>query len=115
MRCNISKYLGEKVNIIIDRKLGSSHPKYDYIYTLNYGFVPNTVSGDGEEIDAYIIGEFEPLEDYEGYVVAIINREDDIEDKLVVCKEVGKYDEKQIAVLVEFQERFFKSEIILNK
>ncbi|MEG2737636.1 MAG: hypothetical protein RR950_01130, partial [Clostridium sp.] len=47
--------------------------------TFTYGFVANTVSGDGEEIDAYIIGEFESLEDY---VVAIINREDDVMDKL---------------------------------
>lgn len=96
----------------MDRPLGSIHPKHKFIYSLNYGFIPHTTSGDGEEIDVYIIGEFEPLEMYEGYVVAIIKRTNDIEDKLVVCKELDKYSKKQIKALVEFQERFFKSAII---
>lgn len=77
--------------------------------------ISDTISGDGEEIDVYIIGEFEPLETYNGYVVAIIKRENDIEDKLVVCKDLNKYNKEQIKVLVEFQERFFKSTIVMNK
>ena len=28
---------------------------------LNYGFIPNTISGDGEELDVYLVGEFEPV------------------------------------------------------
>lgn len=108
----MDKYLGEKVNVIMDRPLGSNHPKYNYVYTLNYGYIPNTLSGDGEEIDAYVIGEFEPLESFTGYVVALIKRENDIEDKLVVCKDLNKYNKDQIYSLVEFQERFFKSRII---
>ena len=48
---------------------------------------------------------------YEGYVVAVIKRKNDVEDKLVVCKEKGKYSKEQIAALVEFQERFFETEI----
>lgn len=51
-------FLGKYVKIKIDRPLGAKHPKYDLIYTLNYGYIPNTISGDGEEIDAYIVGEF---------------------------------------------------------
>ncbi|MDO7204353.1 inorganic pyrophosphatase [Paraclostridium bifermentans] len=74
--------------------------------------LPNTLSGDGEEIDAYVIDEFEPLESFTGYVVALIKRENDIEDKLVVCKDLNKYNKDQIYSLVEFQERFFKSKII---
>lgn len=110
----MEKYLGEIVNVLIDRPLGSKHPKHNLIYSLNYGYIPNTLSGDGEEVDVYIIGEFEPLEKYDGYVVAIIKRENDIEDKLVVCKELNKYNKNQIEALVEFQERFFKSIIITN-
>lgn len=105
-------YLGRYVTVKMDRPLGSTHPKHNFIYSLNYGFIPNTTSGDGEEIDVYIIGEFEPLETYEGYVVAIIKRTNDIEDKLVVCKELNKYSKEQIKALVEFQERFFESTII---
>ncbi|MGL5314822.1 MAG: inorganic diphosphatase [Peptostreptococcaceae bacterium] len=110
----MEKYLGKMVNVIMDRQLGSSHPTHNFIYTLNYGFIPNTISGDGEEIDVYIIGEFEPLEEYSGYVVAIIKRENDIEDKLVVCRDLNRYNKQQIKALVEFQERFFKSKIIMN-
>lgn len=108
----MESYLGKFVTVKVDRPLGSIHPKHKFIYSLNYGFIPHTTSGDGEEIDVYIIGEFEPLEMYEGYVVAIIKRTNDIEDKLVVCKELDKYSKKQIKALVEFQERFFESAII---
>lgn len=108
----MKEYLDKKVNVIIDRPLGSKHPEYDYIYTLNYGYIPNTISGDGEEVDVYIIGEFEPLEVFTGYVVALVEREDDIEDKLVVCKDLNKYNKDQIIALIEFQERFFKSKIL---
>lgn len=107
----MESYLGKLVKVKIDRPLGSKHPKHNFIYPLNYGFIPNTIAGDGEEIDAYIIGEFEPLETYEGYVVAIIKRVNDVEDKLVVCKDLNKYNKDQINALVEFQERFFESTI----
>ncbi|KAF1300754.1 inorganic diphosphatase [Enterococcus sp. JM9B] len=108
----MSSYLGKKVTVKMDRPLGSKHPEHNFIYPLNYGFIPDTLSGDGEEIDAYIIGEFEPLEVYEGYVVAIIERLNDTEDKLVVCKELNKYSKEQIQALVEFQERFFNTTIL---
>lgn len=88
----MEKYLGEKVKVVMDRPLGSKHPAHNFVYTLNYGYIPDTISGDGEEIDVYIIGEFEPLETYNGYVVAIIKRENDIEDELVVCKQLDKYN-----------------------
>ena len=107
----MEEYLGKFIKVIIDRPLGTKHPSHGFFYSLNYGYVPGTVSGDGEEIDAYIIGEFEPLDSYSGFVVAIIKREDDNEDKLVVCKEKNKYNKNQIRVLVEFQERFFESTI----
>ncbi len=101
--------------VIIDRPLTSRHPEHNIFYPINYGYIPNTISGDGKEIDAYIIGEFLPLEKYEGIVVAIIHRFNDIEDKLVVAKQTNKYNKEQISALVEFQEKFFESEIIMYK
>lgn len=109
----LKSYLGKVIDVIIDRPLGSKHPKYDFIYSLNYGYIPNTISGDGEEIDAYVIGEFEPLENYRGHVVAIIKRNNDNEDKLIVCNEMSKYNKEKIKALVEFQERFFDSAIVI--
>lgn len=108
----MNNYLGKKINVVIDRPLGSKHPELGFIYSINYGYIPNTVSGDGEEIDAYVIGEFELLQTFNGYVVAIIHRLNDNEDKLVVCKERDKYSVEQIKALTEFQEKFFQSEII---
>ena len=108
----MEEYLGKFVEVIIDRQLGTKHPLHGFIYPINYGYIPGTISGDNEEIDVYVIGEFEPLVKYEGYVVAVIKRVNDIEEKLVVCKELNKYNKEQIKVLVEFQERFFDTTII---
>ncbi|SHK19030.1 NUDIX domain-containing protein [Paramaledivibacter caminithermalis] len=111
----MKEYLGKKVKVFIDRPLGSKHPNYGFVYPINYGYLSNTVSGDGEEIDAYVIGEFEPLKSYEGYVIAIIYRKNDVEDKLVVCRDLNMYNKAQIRALVDFQERFFEVEIIMTR
>lgn len=42
--------IGKKAHVIIDRPLGSRHPKYrELIYEVNYGYVPGIIGGDGEE------------------------------------------------------------------
>ena len=96
----------------MDRPLGSKHPKHGFIYPVNYGYIPNTVSGDGEELDAYVLGEFTPLENFTGKVIAIIHRVNDNDDKLVVVKDGKYYTDDQIRALVELQERFFESVIL---
>ena len=105
-------YLGKKVKVVMDRPMGSKQPKWNFIYPINYGYVPNTISGDGEELDAYIVGIFEPVEEYEGKCIAVIHRLDDDDDKLVIAPEEKIYTKQQIEALVEFQERFFEHEII---
>ena len=105
-------FLGKKVKVVMDRPMGSKHPKWNFIYPINYGYVPNTISGDGEELDAYIVGIFEPVEEYEGKCIAAIHRLDDDDDKLVIAPEEKIYTKQQIEALVEFQERFFEHEII---
>ena len=105
-------FLGKKIKVVMDRPMGSKHPKWNFIYPINYGYVPNTISGDGEELDAYIVGIFEPVEEYEGKCIAAIHRLDDDDDKLVIAPEEKIYTKQQIEALVEFQERFFEHEII---
>ena len=105
-------FLGKKVKVIIDRKLGTLHPKHRFIYMLNYGYIPNTISPDGEELDAYVLGCFEPIETFEGKVIAYIHRINDDDDKLIVVPVNKNYTDEQIIALTEFQERFFKSEIV---
>ena len=106
------KYLGKKVLVKMDRPLGCIHPKHGFVYPVNYGYIPNTISGDGEELDAYVLGEHSPLETFEGVVVAIIHRTNDNDDKLVVMKEGRNYTDEQIRALTEFQEQWFESVII---
>ena len=105
-------FLNQTVKVIIDRKMGSRHPKHGFIYPVNYGFIPNTVSGDGEELDCYVLGVFEPVEEFEGKCIAIIHRLNDDDDKLVVVPEGKEYSDDAIKALTEFQERFFESVII---
>ena len=105
-------YIGKTSKIKIDRPFGTSHPKHGFIYPVNYGFVPNTVSGDGEELDAYLLGVFEPVEEYEGRCIAIIHRTNDNDDKLVVVPDGKEYTDEQIEALTEFQEQYFKHIII---
>ena len=105
-------FLGKIVNVKMDRPLGSKHPKHGFVYSVNYGFIPNTVSGDGEELDAYVLGEHKPLETFEGRVIAIVHRTNDDDDKLVVVADGKTYTDEQIEALVEFQEQWFESIII---
>ena len=111
-KTNAKDFLGKEVSIKIDRPLGSRHPKHGFMYMLNYGFIPNTLSGDGEELDAYLLGEFEPVEESKGKVIAIIQRTNDDDDKLIVSKNGKEYSDDAIRAMTEFQEQFFESIII---
>ena len=109
---NNESYLGKIIDIVIDRPMGSKHPKHGFIYPVNYGYVPNTISGDGEELDCYLLGVFEPVEQYKGKCIAIIHRTNDNDDKLIIVPEDKTYSDEAINALIEFQERFFEHIII---
>lgn len=105
-------FLEKDVVVKIDRKLGTNHPKHGFMYMINYGYIPNTISGDDEELDAYVIGVFEPVDEFEGHVIAIIHRTNDDDDKLVVAPKDKNYSDDAIRALTEFQEKYFESIII---
>ena len=109
------EYLNKIIEAKIDRPIGSSHPKYpDHIYLVNYGYIPNTVSGDGKELDCYVLGEYKPLSEFKGKCIAIIHRLNDDDDKLILAPENKNFTNAEIRLLTDFQERFYKSEIIRN-
>lgn len=109
------EYLNKILEAKIDRPIGSSHPKYpDHIYLVNYGYIPNTVSGDGKELDCYVLGEYKPLSEFKGKCIAIIHRLNDDDDKLILTPENMNFTNAEIRLLTDFQERFYKSEIIRN-
>ena len=104
--------LGRVVKVIVDRPLGTYHPKHkDIYYSVNYGYVEGIIVADGEEQDAYILGVNEPIKEFRGKVIAIIHRFDDIEEKLVVAPEGISFTKDEIMQQVNFQEQFFKIEI----
>lgn len=103
-----------KVKVIIDRPLGSYHPKYKNLYyPINYGYINGIIAGDGEAQDAYILGVNQPLDEYSGEVIAIIHRLDDNEDKWVVSNH--SFSIEEIKQATHFQEQYFKIEIELIK
>jgi inorganic pyrophosphatase len=107
--------LGRPVDVTVDRPLGSRHPRHpDLVYPLNYGFVPGTRSGDGAPIDAYLLGLDAPVATARGVVVAVVLRDDDVEDKLVVATDGDRYAEDEISAAVAFQERSFAHRIVTS-
>lgn len=106
--------IGSIVKVVVDRPLGTCHPKHkDIFYSVNYGYVPDIMAPDGEEQDAYILGVEEPVKEFVGKVIAIIHRIDDIEDKWVVAPENTTFTKDEIIQKVAFQEQYFKTEIII--
>ena len=109
---NHKEYLGKELNIVIDRELGSKHPEYGFIYPVNYGYVPDTISGDGEELDCYLLGVFEPVKTFKGKCIAVVHRINDDDDKLIIVAENKEYSDDAINALIEFQERYFEHIIV---
>lgn len=109
---NSIDFFNKVISIKIDRPMGSKHPKHGFIYPVNYGYVPNTISGDNEELNCYVLGVYEPLETFTGKCIAIIHRTNDNDDKLIIVPENKMFTDDEIRALTAFQERFFESEII---
>ena len=112
MITNANSFLGKKVKVVIDRPLGSKHPNHDFVYEVNYGYIPDTRSPDGEELDAYFLGVDEPIKKMEGVCIAVIHRIDDDDDKLIVVPEGVEISDEEIEKQTHFQEQWFKHEIV---
>lgn len=108
----VKSYLGKIVRIKIDRPIGSEHPKHPgLIYPINYGYIPNVLGGDGEELDVYLLGVDVPVEEYTARVIGIVHRHNDVEDKLVAAPDGATLNKDEISRAVHFQEQYYQSEI----
>lgn len=109
----IRSYLGKQVEVLIDRPIGYVH----YVkgitlhYTVNYGYLPGVMGGDGEDQDVYVLGVREPLERFSGRIIGAIRRRDDFEDKLVAAPEGVLLTRAEIAEAVHFVEKYFDSTV----
>lgn len=103
-----SSIIGKTVQGTVDRPLGTSHPHYpEMIYPVNYGYVDGVFAGDGAEQDVYLVGTEEPLEIFEGKVIAVWHRFDDVEDKWIVSLDGKDRTEEEILGDISFQEQNF--------
>lgn len=112
-KAQVQSYLGRIVRISIDRPIGYIHKKekYTLTYKINYGYIPGVLGGDGEELDVYLLGVDTPVEEYEAKIIAIVHRENDIEDKLVAAPVGMSFSAEEIRAAVDFQEKYYISHI----
>ena len=108
------RMLAGKVHVIIDRPLHSPHPRHpELIYQTNYGFVKGVIAPDWSEQDVYVLGVDRPGREFTGRIIAIIHRNDDVEEKWVAAPEGMTFSVEEIVAKVHFVEQFFDSEIHL--
>ena len=106
--------IGDIVTVTVDRPLGSCHPQHkDMMYPVNYGYVKGVIAPDGEEQDAYILGVDKAVKEFNGKIIAVVHRLDDVEDKWVVCPEDLTFSKKEIYEQIRFTEQYFQSEIVV--
>ena len=109
----VEGYLGKVVTIEIDRPIGTVHHKgkKTLIYPINYGYIPDVLGGDGEELDVFLVGVDEPVSSYTGRIIGIVYRADDVEDKLIMAPEGESFSAEEIARAVFFQEKYYRTTI----
>lgn len=106
-------FLGKKVKLKFDQPVGSSYaPHKIESYPINYGYVPGVLAPDGDDLDAYLLNVFKPLEEAEGICIAIIHRLEDDDDKLIVVPEGTELSDEEIIKQVSFQEHLYKGVVI---
>ncbi len=93
--------------IIIDRPKGSAHPKYpDFIYKVDYGYLKNTASMDGDGIDVWV-GTNGNQVDAIMCIVDLMKRDSEIKI-LIGCTE----EEKKIVYKTHNETQFMKGILI---
>lgn len=105
-------FLGKKVEVTMDRPLGSRHPKHGFEYKANYGFVNGVKAPDGEDLDAYFLGVDTAIKTGSGVCIAIAHRRDNDDDKLIVVPEGVRMTDDEIMAAIHFQEQWFDTEIV---
>ncbi len=107
-----SNILGKFAKVIIERPIGSTHPNHsNIVYGVNYGYLPFTISGDGEEVDAYVLGVNQPIDEFIGKIIAIKHRTNDNEIKLVVAPKDMNFSKEEIETAINFQEKYFEGKL----
>lgn len=93
---------------VIDRPRGTAHPKYhSFVYPLDYGYLKNTSSADGEGIDIWLGSDARQQIDAVIVTVDLLKRDSEIKI-LIGCTE----DEKLLALRTHNETEFMKGLLI---
>ena len=99
----------ETSEIIIDRPKHSAHPRYpDFIYPMDYGYLKNTSSMDGDGIDVWV-GSGGKTVDAVMCIVDLVKRDSEIK-LLIGCSE----EEKRIVYEFHNESEYMKG-ILLRR
>lgn len=100
--------LASKSEIVIDRPEGSAHPKYPYfIYKVDYGYLKNTSSMDGDGIDVWVGSRDDKSIDAVMCIVDLLKRDSEIKI-LIGCTE----EEKEIIYKTHNETEYMKGILI---
>ena len=106
-------FLGKKVHLKFDQPVGSSYAPHGIdSYPINYGYVPGVPAPDGDDLDAYLLNVFEPLEEADGICIAIVHRIHDDDDKLIVTPDGAHMTDEEILKQVSFQEHLYEGMLV---
>jgi len=102
--------LVENSEVVIDRPKGSTHPKYPgFVYPVDYGYLKETSSMDGEGIDVWMGSDQKRQIDAVICTVDLMKKDSEIKI-LIGCSE----EEKQ-AVLVTHNESVYMKGIMIRR
>lgn len=111
---NYSTVLNQRVDCVIDRPMGTCHPRHpEMIYPINYGYVPGVKAGDGLEQDVYVLGIDRPIKQFSGIVIGVYHRLNDCEDKWIAAPKGTNFSKEEILEKIHFQEQYFDGELYL--
>ena len=60
-----------------------------------------------------ILGVDEAIDNFIGTVIAVVHRNDDVEEKWIVAPEGMTFSREEIRKQIHFQEQYFDSEIVM--
>lgn len=100
--------LAEQSQIVIDRPKGMAHPKFpDFIYKVDYGYLENTSSMDGEGIDVWVGTKETKIVDSVICIVDLMKKDSEIK-LLIGCTE----EEKEIIYQTHNETPYMKGILI---
>lgn len=113
IREKLEDMIGQNIKVYVDRPIGSKHPKHnDIIYPINYGYIEEIIAVDEAYQDVYVLGEEKAINYCKGKVYAVVERDNDVEDKLIVTTDDRDYSIEEIKEKIDFQEKYFKYKIV---